>query len=185
MVNDVSLVIAAAAGIVAIIALAAAGWLWVELRRLRRYQRVLLPDGASDDLAGRQAELARSVARVETGLADLESLVRSTASATDAELANALRFRGLVRYDAYAELGGSQSWSIALLDEHGTGAVISCLHARDHARIYLKEVVDGAANQRLSPEEQRSIAGALGVESAEERAGVEVTEAPERSAESQ
>lgn len=183
--DDVSLVIAVAAGIVAILALAAAGWMWVELRRLRHDQRVLLPEGVSEDLAGRQAELARSVAQVETGLADLESLVRSIASTTDAELANALRFRGLVRYDAYAELGGHQSWSIALLDEHGTGAVISCLHARDHARIYLKEVVEGAASQRLSPEEQRSIAGALGVEPQGEGAGAGVTKAPERAPESQ
>jgi hypothetical protein len=183
--EDASIVIAAAAGVVAIIAIAAVGWLWVQVRSLRRDQRVLLPEGTSEDLAGRQAELARSVAKVESGLADLEALVGANASRTDAELANALRFRGLVRYDAYAEMGGSQSWSIALLDEHGTGAVISCLHARDHARIYLKEVVEGASGQRLSPEEQRSIAGALGVEHTAQNAGVQVSETPEQAPESQ
>lgn len=177
--DDLSLIVAVAACVVAVVALGVAVWLWVELRRLRHDQRVLLPEGASDDLAGRQADLTRSVSKIEAGLAQLEALVQTTARSTDAELATALRFRGLVRYDAYAEMGGRQSWSIALLDEHGTGAVISCLHARDHARIYLKEVVEGAANQRLSPEEQRSIAGALGPSPATAEAG-EVSEAGEQ-----
>ena len=50
----------------------------------------------------------------------------------------------------------------ALLDARRDGAVISCLHARDHARVYLKEVAEGVAGQRLSPEEQRAMALALG-----------------------
>ena len=61
-------------------------------------------------------------------------------------------------------MGGSQSWSIALLDDSANGTVISCLHARDHARVYLKEVVGGRSAQRLSPEEERAITLATGVE---------------------
>ena len=45
-----------------------------------------------------------------------------------------------------------------------SGAVVSCLHARDHARVYLKELTDGIPSQRLSPEERRAVALALGRE---------------------
>jgi len=67
-----------------------------------------------------------------------------------------------VRYDAYGDMGGQQSWSIALLDASATGSVMTCLHARDHARMYVKEVVNGASEQRLSPEEVAAIALATG-----------------------
>ena len=67
-----------------------------------------------------------------------------------------------VRYDAYRDMGGQQSWSIALLDGTRTGAVVTSLHSRDHARVYLKELTAGVAEQRLSPEEARAVALALG-----------------------
>lgn len=163
MPDDIALVVAVAAGVVALAALAVAIWLAVELRRVRSAQRVLLPSGAHEDIVARQAELARAVTGVEEQLSTVAGLLQQNKRATDARLAEALQFRGLVRYDAYSETGGHQSWSVALIDERGTGAVISCLHARDHARIYFKEIVAGRANQRLSPEEERAIAGALGV----------------------
>jgi hypothetical protein len=40
--------------------------------------------------------------------------------------------------------------------------VVTSLHARDHARVYLKEMVEGTPSQRLSPEEERAVALALG-----------------------
>jgi hypothetical protein len=68
----------------------------------------------------------------------------------------------MVRYDAYRDMGGQQSWSIALLDGNRTGAIVTSLHARDHARVYLKELAGGVSEQRLSPEEERAVALALG-----------------------
>ena len=43
-----------------------------------------------------------------------------------------------------------------------TGAVVTSLHARDHARVYLKELAGGLSSQRLSPEEERAVALAMG-----------------------
>ena len=68
----------------------------------------------------------------------------------------------MVRYDAYRDMGGQQSWSIALIDGNNTGAVVTSLHARDHARVYLKELVEGVPGQRLSPEETRAVGLAAG-----------------------
>jgi hypothetical protein len=159
---EVSTVIAAGAGLIAIVALVAVLVLWSSVRRLRAAQQILLPEGATASLTDRQATLQRAMAQLERGLADLEGLVEHQAATTEASLRTALRFQGLVRYDAYRDMGGRQSWSIALIDESQTGSVITCLHARDHARVYLKELVQGASEQRLSPEEERAVALALG-----------------------
>lgn len=157
-----TLLVAVAAGAGAVLALAGVLALWIAFRRLRAAQQVLLPDGASAGLIDRQASLQRAVTRVEQGLSDLQSLVERQGEVTERSLATSLRFQGLVRYDAYRDMGGSQSWSIALIDGNGTGAVVTCLHARDHARMYMKELEEGTPSQRLSPEEEKAVALATG-----------------------
>jgi len=157
-----SLLVAVAAGAGAVLALAGVLALWIAFRRLRAAQQVLLPEGATAGLVDRQASLQRAVTRVEQGLSDLQSLVERQGEVTERSLATALRFQGLVRYDAYRDMGGSQSWSIALIDGNGTGAVVTCLHARDHARMYMKELEEGTPSQRLSPEEEKAVALATG-----------------------
>lgn len=153
---------AVAAGAVAVVALGGCIALWIAVRRLRAAQKVLLPDGTTEGLIDRQATLQRAMSRLEEGLRDLESLVERQGEVTERSLRTALRFQGMVRYDAYRDMGGSQSWSIALLDGNQSGAVVTSLHARDHARVYLKELVEGAPGQRLSPEEERAVALAIG-----------------------
>jgi len=159
---DVAVWVAVAAGVPGLIALGACIALWVSQRRLRAAQQVLLPDGSSVGLIDRQATLQRAMARLEAGLEDLQSLVEHQGETTERSLRTALRFQGMVRYDAYRDMGGSQSWSIALIDGNQSGAVVTSLHARDHARMYLKELVEGTPGQRLSPEEERAVGLALG-----------------------
>lgn len=154
--------VAVAAGVPGLIALGVCVFLWVGLRRTRAAQQVLLPDGASAGLIDRQATLQRAMTRLEGGLSDLQSLVERQGEFTEANLRTALRFQGMVRYDAYRDMGGNQSWSIALLDGNRSGAIVTCLHARDHARVYLKEMNAGEPGQRLSPEEERAVALAFG-----------------------
>ena len=69
----------------------------------------------------------------------------------------------MVRYDAYRDMGGSQSWSIALIDgnQHRRGGHLACTPATTPA-MYLKELVEGTPGQRLSPEEERAVALATG-----------------------
>ena len=159
---EVSVWVAVAAGVPGVIALVVCLLLWLSVRRLRTAQQVLLPDGSSAGLVDRQATLQRAMGRLEDGLHDLEALVERQGEVTERSLRTSLRFQGMVRYDAYRDMGGQQSWSIALIDGNQSGAVVTSLHARDHARVYLKELVEGTPGQRLSPEEERAVALALG-----------------------
>lgn len=155
--NDVPAWLIAVAAAPGVIALVLGLVLWMTVRRLREAQRVLLSDGTSESVVERQSALQRSVQRLEERLQGLEGRVTAERAETDEALGAAIRFQGLVRYDAYSDMGGQQSWSIALLDGSRTGSVVTSLHARDHARVYLKQLVGGEPSQRLSPEEERAV----------------------------
>jgi Protein of unknown function (DUF4446) len=81
--------------------------------------------------------------------------------AAEARLDGAIAYRSLVRYDAYGELTGNQSTTIALLDEHHDGIVLSSIVRRDTARIYIKIVHGGQGELELSPEEIEAVRRAL------------------------
>jgi len=69
----------------------------------------------------------------------------------------AVTHRALVRYDAYNEMSGRQSTTIALLDAARSGIVLSSIAHRDQARLYVKQVVAGASDLQLSPEEEEAM----------------------------
>jgi hypothetical protein len=71
---------------------------------------------------------------------------------------------GLVRYDAYGDVSGQQSFSLALLDADRNGVVISGLFSRSDSRCYGKAVVAGSAEQSLTDEEQNALDLALSEE---------------------
>ena len=81
----------------------------------------------------------------------------------DAEhrLDGAIAYRALVRYDAFGELSGHQSASLALLDAAGNGVVLSSITHRETARLYCKQVIEGRGEHLLSPEEDEAIRLAL------------------------
>ena len=76
-------------------------------------------------------------------------------------LGRSARNLGVVRYDAFEDMGGRLSFSAALLDDHGDGVVITSINARSESRSYAKVIVSGASEHNLSNEEQRAIADAL------------------------
>jgi hypothetical protein len=83
--------------------------------------------------------------------------LRHEVAALRAEAASALQHLAVVRYDAYADMGGALSWSLALLDDHGDGTVITSIHGRSEARTYAKTIRDWACDQPLSPEEEDAL----------------------------
>jgi hypothetical protein len=81
-------------------------------------------------------------------------------AALRAETKGALRHLGLVRYDAFADVGGRLSWSLALLDDGGDGVVLTAIHGRSEARSYAKSIAGWSCEQPMSPEEQDAVASA-------------------------
>lgn len=75
-------------------------------------------------------------------------------------LQRSVQHKGMVRFNPFKDVGGDQSFSLALLDEAGDGVVISSLYARDGVRVYGKPVTAGASAYQLSEEERTAIASA-------------------------
>jgi hypothetical protein len=68
---------------------------------------------------------------------------------------------GLVRYDAFEDVGGRLSFSCAMLDDHGSGVVVTSINGRQDTRVYAKPIVDGRSQYNLSVEEEEAIRQAL------------------------
>jgi hypothetical protein len=155
-------------GIVALaaaaLALVGVGWcvaLTRSVRRLRRAQRLVLGDGSQRDLISHGASLQQAFEALQEYVGDVAQRMDERLSGAERALQGTVKHRALVRYDAYNELSGQQSVSIALLDDHRSGVVLSCIHHRDQARVYAKQVHAGQSELELSPEEQQALQLAL------------------------
>ena len=154
-------IVAIAAGGVAVLSLLLSLFLAFRLRRVRSDQRLVLGDRREDlvaHAAGLQGQFEALHQYVEDAAAALHDRMTTVETRLDATIAH----RALVHYDAWGEMSGQQSTSIALLDSAGSGVVLSSIHHRDQARLYAKEVRDGGSDHELSPEENEAIRLALG-----------------------
>lgn len=75
----------------------------------------------------------------------------------DKRLQRSIRGYSLVRYDAYVGAGGAQSFSSALLDEHGDGFILSVVANRNHTGVYAKQVTAGTAEASITEEEELAL----------------------------
>lgn len=148
----------ALAACVAVVALAVLLTLaWRGLRKLRRAQTVVLGHHEERDLV---AHAEHVDGRVQN-LREAVEILTNTLDVHKQHLDEALTNRAIVRYDAFRDAGGEQSASIALLDNHASGLVVSTISARDFARLYVKILDHGTPDRELSPEEARCVALAV------------------------
>ena len=68
---------------------------------------------------------------------------------------------GIVKYDAFKEMGGKLSFSIALLNDNKTGFILNSVHSSDGCYVYTKEIIDGESNISLGDEEKKALMLAL------------------------
>ena len=87
-------------------------------------------------------------------------LLQAEVEALRADSLQCLRHMAVVRYDAFGDMGGHLSWSMALLDDEGNGVVITAIHGRSDARTYAKNIAAWTCDQPLSPEETDAVATA-------------------------
>jgi hypothetical protein len=137
---------------------------------LARKQARLLRGAEGESLERMLLEHADGVEAVRTQIA---RAAKSGEENTES-LRLCLQKVGLVRYDAFPDVGGAQSFSLALLDGAASGLVLTGLYSRNDMRVYAKPVVGGASTHALTEEERQAIAGA--------RAGGPVIEETGRSA---
>jgi hypothetical protein len=146
---------------------------YLALRTLARLRRatVVLSRGAQ----GRETMLEATERHIEltTIVAAQLGALRNYVDATRAEMSAAVRARNtetarslrnvaLVRYDAFDDVTGRLSFSLALLDDDGDGVAITAISGRTDSRLYAKGITRGSGEQPLSPEEEQAVSAARG-----------------------
>ncbi len=159
-------IVALAALAVGVLALIVCGALARNVRRLRAAQKLVLGDGVEHDVIAHSATLQEAFEALREYVGEMASRLDNRLEGVEAALTGAIAHHALIRYDAYNELSGQQSMSIALLDDRRSGVVLTCIHHRDQARVYAKQVQDGRGELELSPEEAEAVRVALSDERA-------------------
>ena len=154
-----------------IVALAAAGGallavLWalvlsIKLRRMHAAQSAVLGDGDQRDLVTHAATLESAFVQLRDWVEETAAGLERRASTADHRIDGCIAFTSLLRYDAYGEMSGRQSSTMALLDSRRTGVVVSSILHREQARVYVKQIHEGESELELSPEEQEAIETAM------------------------
>jgi Protein of unknown function (DUF4446) len=143
--------------VVAVVALAVAVFAYLNALQVRRRLWKLRAGAQPSDTSEPRQAPAAKVDDVAGGLADLGRRVDDLQSLGNT-WRQSLRHVAVVRYDAFGDVSGAQSWSLAILDDAGDGVVVTAINGRDAARTYAKNVRAGESDAAVSPEELEAIA---------------------------
>lgn len=133
-------------------------FLYGKIRKLeRRYNAFMKDVSGETSLEERLADFQKETDALRDQLGD----ARRRLMFVEENLPQCLQKVGIVRYNAFDDVGSDLSFAVALLDEKGNGVVFSSLYARDDNRIYAKPVTNGLSKYQLTEEEQAAINQAM------------------------
>jgi hypothetical protein len=130
-------------------------WQTIQIQAIRRKVDAVPEDGNT-------VAMLRSLDERTDANADTVRAVAARLDSAEARLPHAISRIGVVAYDAFGNIAGNQSRSIALMNDTGDGLVVSLLAAREETMFFTKEVRGGRGVQELSPEEQAAVDRAMG-----------------------
>jgi hypothetical protein len=123
----------------------------------RRTRAPSAPIAMDDALRALLEGHAAKIKRLEQAI----RILNGTDKKQQALIEGGVRRVALLRYDAFEDVGGRLSFSCALLDESGSGVVLTSINGRQETRVYAKPVQDGSSTYNLSMEEGEAIRQAL------------------------
>jgi hypothetical protein len=148
--NELFAVLAIGLSTLAIMGLAVVGMM---LRSYRRNQRVIVGSRGTVDIAAHMATVDDRLTNVRLAIEDLTLTAHDHGVRIDGTLSHV----GIVRFDAYHDLGGRQSTAVAFMNSRNDGVVITTVVSREFARMYVKMVRDGVGDIPLAPEENEAV----------------------------
>lgn len=109
--------------------------------------------------------LARELDRAQQRIAELEKKIKGL----ERESRLFIKKMGVVRYKAFSNMGGNQSFSLAVLNEKDTGFVITSLYLKEKNRLFVKSVKKGKTDYSLSEKEKEAIQKARNIYDTEKK----------------
>ena len=148
-----SLIVGGAAAILAMVLAILVVICIVKIRKLNKKYNVFMKGSTGKDL---EASIFTRFAEIDTIKSDIEFMSGKLNIACDM-LLTAYQKMSIVKYDAFKEMGGKLSFSLALLSETNNGFVMNAVHSREGCYTYVKEIIDGNAVIMLSDEEKEAL----------------------------
>jgi hypothetical protein len=99
-----------------------------------------------DEIISKLEKIEKRVDQNNQAIQDLQSKLKLT-----------IQKVGITRFNPFKETGGDQSFSVALLDQHNNGILLTSLYSKERNRIFAKPIEEGGSKYKLSEEEQRTI----------------------------
>lgn len=130
----------------------------VQMRKLKKSYKVFMTGKGAKNLEDTLIKRLNQVDSLIVSNAENEKNVKALSD--DMQLT--YQKMGLIKYDAFHEMGGKLSFSLAMLDVRNNGFIINAMHTREGCYTYIKEIVDGNSIIVLSEEEQEALNRAMG-----------------------
>ena len=128
-----------------------------KLAGLNRRRNVKLEDGRVGDILDCLMDQSTGMSTLREGLDG----AKATQTEQGQALARCLSNVGMVRFNAFDDVGGEQSFAVVLLDSERNGVALSSVYGRQDSRVYAKAICKGQGERPLSTEEQQALAKAL------------------------
>lgn len=130
----------------------------VQMRKLKKGYKVFMTGKGAKNL---EDTLIKRLNQVDALIASNDEN-RKNIKSLFANMQLTYQKMGLIKYDAFNEMGGKLSFSLAMLDKRNNGYIINAMHTREGCYTYIKEIVDGNSIIVLSEEEQKALDRAMG-----------------------
>ena len=128
-----------------------------KLARISRRRNAKLEDGRLGDILDCLNDQSSALSSLQAQLEE----VRTKQSEHGQALVPCLSNVGIVRFNAFDDVGGDQSFAVVILDSDKNGVAFSSLYGRQDSRVYAKAIVNGQGERPLSDEEQQALVKAL------------------------
>lgn len=131
--------------------------LFRKLAGLKKKKYAKLEDGCVGDIVECLRNQSDALSQLEAGLKELSNKNEILNNRLDSCIQNV----GVIRFNAFEDIGGEQSFAMAMLNAKKDGVVISSIHGRQDTRLYAKGITKGECARTLSDEERRALQDAL------------------------
>lgn len=133
------------------------GTLSIVIWQQGKFLKLLFPKPEGRDIRKKFEEIIKTIEGFKIRLSDADKKVEEIKVAGLKHIQKV----ELLRFNPYNDTGGDQSFTVCLLDNKGSGIVVTSLHARSGTRIFGKEINLGKSNYQLSKEEEAVIKKAI------------------------
>lgn len=128
-------------------------YLQLGLSGIKKRTRVFFESGEAKDLE----EIIYGQIKKANEICDEMKKINADNAGITEKMKKCIQKVSIVRFNPYGEVGGNQSFAIALLDKHLSGVMILSLYSREGVRVYSKPIKEGKSEYKLSKEEEDAL----------------------------